>query len=67
MPWTWQGTYTGIPSDRERFQAIIEEAGQVKDFEVVFKKKTGEQVDILLSARRYQERTGRDRRDIKAS
>ncbi len=41
----------GNPKDRERFQAIIDRVGEVKDFEVAFKKKTGEEATILLSAR----------------
>ncbi len=39
------------PNDRERFQRLVEEAGYVKDFEVVYRKKSGEEVTILLTAR----------------
>jgi PAS domain S-box-containing protein len=39
------------PRDRERFQAIVENEGHVKDFEVLFKKRSGEEITVLLSAR----------------
>jgi PAS domain S-box-containing protein len=39
------------PQDRERFQRLVKEAGYVKDFEVVYRKKSGEEATILLSAR----------------
>ncbi len=47
-----------VPADRKRFQAIIEAAGHIKDFETVFRKKTGEEVNILLSARVIKDEQG---------
>lgn len=38
------------PTDRRRFQKLIEREGFVKDFEVDFKKKNGETITILLTA-----------------
>ena len=38
------------PEDRKTFQALIEERGFVKDFEVEYKKKDGERMTVLLSA-----------------
>ena len=32
------------PHDRERFQSEIEDKGYVKDYEISFKKKTGEEI-----------------------
>ncbi len=38
------------PDDRKRFQEIIEKDGYVKDYEVVFKKRNGEPITILLTS-----------------
>jgi two-component system NtrC family sensor kinase len=38
------------PADRIEFQRMIEAQGFVKDYEVQFKKKSGEPLDVLLTA-----------------
>ena len=38
------------PEDRKKFQGIIEKEGYVKDYEVTFKKKSGETISILLTS-----------------
>ena len=40
--------------DRERFLAAINRRGQVKDYEVEFKKRDGVTMHALISSRRYQ-------------
>jgi len=40
--------------DRDRFLAAINRRGQVKDFEVEFKKRDGAAMHTLISSRRYQ-------------
>jgi PAS domain S-box-containing protein len=40
--------------DRERFLATINRRGQVKDYEVEFKKRDGAAMHALISSRRYQ-------------
>jgi len=37
------------PEDRRRFQREIEEKGYVKDYEIDFKKKTGEKISVLVT------------------
>ncbi|MCK5140198.1 MAG: PAS domain S-box protein, partial [Thermodesulfovibrionia bacterium] len=37
------------PEDRRRFQREIEEKGYVKDYEINFKKKTGEEISVLVT------------------
>ena len=37
------------PEDRRRFQRKIEKKGYVKDYEINFKKKTGEKLSILVT------------------
>ncbi len=41
-------------SDRDRFLAAINRQGQVKDYEVEFKKRDGAPMHALISSRRYQ-------------
>ena len=38
------------PADRKRFQDEIEKQGSVKDYEIIFKKKTGDSIYILLTS-----------------
>jgi two-component system NtrC family sensor kinase len=38
------------PEDRKKFQDLVEKTGFVKDFEVEFKKKSGERITVLLTA-----------------
>jgi PAS domain S-box-containing protein len=38
------------PEDRKRFREIVEREGYVGDFEVAFKKKSGEELTILLTS-----------------
>ena len=40
--------------DRDRFLAAIDRRGQVKDYEVEFKKRDGAPIHALISSRRYQ-------------
>jgi len=40
-------------ADRDRFLATINRRGQVKDFEVEFKKRDGAKMHALISSRRY--------------
>jgi PAS domain S-box-containing protein len=40
--------------DRERFLAVINRRGEVKDYEVEFKKRDGAEMHALISSRRYQ-------------
>jgi PAS domain S-box-containing protein len=42
------------PADRDRFLATINRRGQVKDYEVEFKKRDGTAMHALISSRRYQ-------------
>jgi two-component system NtrC family sensor kinase len=45
-------------SDRLEFQRMIEAQGFVKDYEVQFKKKTGEPITVLLTAHLRKDRSG---------
>jgi two-component system NtrC family sensor kinase len=46
------------PAQRVRFQEIIERDGYVKDYEVTFKKKNGQPVDVQLTANIKKDRSG---------
>jgi len=46
------------PKDRRRFQKFIDKEGFVKDFEVDFKKKSGETITILLTAHALKDPNG---------
>jgi len=46
-------------SDRIEFQRMIEAEGYVKDYEVQFKKKTGEPLTVLLTAHVSKDRAGK--------
>jgi PAS domain S-box-containing protein len=46
------------PKDRRRFQKLIDKEGFVKDFEVDFKKKSGETITILLTAHALKDPNG---------
>ena len=46
-------------ADRLEFQRMIESHGYVKDYEVQFKKKTGEPLTVLLTAHVRKDRTGK--------
>ncbi len=46
-------------ADRLEFQRRIESHGYVKDYEVQFKKKTGEPLTVLLTAHVRKDRTGK--------
>ena len=46
------------PRDREKFQSIVERDDHVKDFEVIFRKRNGEEITILLSARALRSKSG---------
>lgn len=46
-------------SDRVEFQRMIESQGYVKDYEVQFKKKTGEPLTVLLTAHVRRDRSGK--------
>ncbi|MCJ7784879.1 MAG: PAS domain S-box protein, partial [Desulfobacterales bacterium] len=47
------------PEDRQNFQGLVEKHGFVKDLEVEFKKKDGEKITVLLTARAKQDGEGR--------
>jgi PAS domain S-box-containing protein len=47
------------PEDRRNFQRLVEKHGFVKDLEVEFKKKDGEKITVLLTARAKQDREGK--------
>jgi len=47
------------PEDRKVFQRLVEEHGFVKDFEVEFKKKSGEKITVLLTAHAKRDEKGR--------
>jgi PAS domain S-box-containing protein len=47
------------PENRKAFQTRIERHGFVKDFEVEFKKKSGEKITALLTAHLKRDETGR--------
>ncbi|MDY6967263.1 MAG: PAS domain S-box protein [Spirochaetota bacterium] len=38
------------PEDRKKFQEKIESQGSVKDYEIIFKKKTGDSIYILITS-----------------
>jgi PAS domain S-box-containing protein len=46
------------PAERVRFQQIIERDGYVKDYEVTFKKKNGQPIDVQLTANIKKDRSG---------
>jgi len=46
------------PDDRMHFQNLLLKQGYVKDYEVVFKKKEGEHVTVLLTATAVPDETG---------
>ena len=43
------------PEDRKRFQEIVEKEGYVKDYDVTFRKKTGEIINVLLTCEAISE------------
>ena len=47
------------PEDRQSFQRLVEKQGFVKDLEVEFKKKDGEKITVLLTARAKQDGEGK--------
>jgi two-component system NtrC family sensor kinase len=47
------------PEDRKTFQSLVEKDGFVKDFEVEFKKKSGEKITVLLTAHAKRDERGR--------
>jgi two-component system NtrC family sensor kinase len=47
------------PEDRKTFQNLVEKDGFVKDFEVEFKKKSGEKITVLLTAHAKRDEMGR--------
>ena len=47
------------PEDRQSFQKLVEKHGFVKDLEVEFKKKDGEKITVLLTARAKQDGEGK--------
>lgn len=49
------------PSDRTRFQEIIEEFGKVDDYQAVFRRKDGSPLYVALSSRTWLDRQGRVR------
>jgi two-component system NtrC family sensor kinase len=46
------------PAERLRFQEIIERDGYVKDYEVTFKRKNGQPIDVQLTANIKKDRSG---------
>ena len=46
------------PEDRSKFQEMIERDGQVKDYEVSFKKKNGDPVTVMLTAHLRKDPSG---------
>jgi PAS domain S-box-containing protein len=51
--------------DRDRFLAEINRRGQVKDYEVEFKKRDGAAMHALISSRRYQNPETGDTKTLK--
>ena len=47
------------PQDREQFQREIEEKGYVKDYEISFRKKTGEEISGLVTCNALLDKKGR--------
>ena len=47
------------PEDRKTFQSLAEKHGFVKDFEVEFKKRSGEKITVLLTAHAKRDERGR--------
>jgi two-component system NtrC family sensor kinase len=47
------------PEDRKAFQSLAEKHGFVKDFEVEFKKRSGEKITVLLTAHAKRDERGR--------
>ena len=46
------------PEDRKEFQALIERDGYVKNYEVEFKKKSGEKIPILMTSHAIKNEKG---------
>ena len=46
------------PFDREEFQYIMATQGFIKDFEVMFKKKDGQQLNVLITASTVHDQAG---------
>jgi len=47
------------PEDRKRFQQKIGEKGYVKDYEIKFKKKTGEKISVLVTCNSLLDNKGK--------
>ena len=47
------------PEDRKRFQQEIEKKGYVKDYEIKFKKKTGEKISVLVTCNSLLDNKGK--------
>ena len=47
------------PADRAHFRELIERDGFVKDYEVRFKRKSGEAIDVLLTAHTRRDKAGK--------
>lgn len=47
------------PSDREEFQRILEKQGFIKDYEVIFKRKDGQHLNILITATAVHDEKGK--------
>ena len=47
------------PEDRKTFQSLVEKHEFVKDFEVEFKKRSGEKITVLLTAHAKRDEKGR--------
>ena len=47
------------PEDRKTFQSLVERHGFVRDFEVEFKRKSGEKITVLLTAHAKSDERGR--------
>jgi PAS domain S-box-containing protein len=46
------------PFDREEFQYVMATQGFIKDFEVMFKRKDGQQLSVLITATTVHDQTG---------
>lgn len=46
------------PEERKRFQETIEKSGFVKDYEVTFKRRSGEEIAVLLTAQAARNESG---------
>ena len=47
------------PSEREAFQKTLAKKGYVKDYEVAFKRKDGEQIIVLLTSTAVRDKSGK--------